>query len=383
VLESSTTWSHLHARGPCVFHEFTIAGESPPAPSNFATTPIISHGRPCSLRISTGITDLTRIPASVVQRTSRGRYRQTSDHPAITPTHTPMNPALTSPTRSTTDEQEAVECAEAKFELGNTAIFSCKADPRFCYTLYVPPIADTGESVELMVAMHGSSRDSFLDFRNGFAEFGRWNRCAVLCPLFPIGVLGDDNGNGYKYMVESEIRYDRVLQAMVDEVGAKYRQNWDTFALFGYSGGGHFAHRYAILHPEKLWAVSIGAPGSVTLLNPDKDWWVGIRDLKARFGIEFNGKVLTSVPVQMIVGNADLETWEITHKPGDRYYMEGANDAGRTRPERLESLRASFEAVGISVRFELVPGVAHDRMSVLNQVQNFLAEVLARKRASA
>jgi hypothetical protein len=39
VLASSTTWSHLHARSPCVFHEFKIAGERPPAPSNFATTP--------------------------------------------------------------------------------------------------------------------------------------------------------------------------------------------------------------------------------------------------------------------------------------------------------------------------------------------------------
>jgi MipA family protein len=39
VLASLTTWSHLHARSPCVFHEFRIAGERPPAPSIFATTP--------------------------------------------------------------------------------------------------------------------------------------------------------------------------------------------------------------------------------------------------------------------------------------------------------------------------------------------------------
>jgi two-component system, NtrC family, sensor kinase len=38
-LASLTTWSHLHARSPCVFHEFRIAGERPPAPSIFATTP--------------------------------------------------------------------------------------------------------------------------------------------------------------------------------------------------------------------------------------------------------------------------------------------------------------------------------------------------------
>lgn len=46
MLASSTTWSHLHARSPCVFHEFRIAGERPPAPSIFATTPLIGIGNP-------------------------------------------------------------------------------------------------------------------------------------------------------------------------------------------------------------------------------------------------------------------------------------------------------------------------------------------------
>ncbi|WP_233831664.1 esterase family protein [Paraburkholderia sp. ZP32-5] len=293
-----------------------------------------------------------------------------------------MNQKATSKPIISSDEPYSAARTKAAYELGLTPIFSCRADPRFCYTMYVPPVAATGEPLDLLVATHGSSRDSFLDFRNGFAEFGRWNRCAVLCPLFPIGVLGDGNGNGYKYMVENDIRYDLILQAMVDEVAAKYRQNWDTYALFGYSGGGHFAHRYAILHPGKLWAVSIGAPGSVTLLDPDKDWWVGVRDLKARFGIEFDAAALARVPVHMVVGSADLETWEITHRPGSRYYMEGANDAGKTRPERLKALQASFEAAGISVRFELAPGVSHDRMRVLKRVQDFLAEILVKRRAA-
>ena len=39
MLASSTTWSHLHARSPCVFHEFKIAGGTSPAPSISATTP--------------------------------------------------------------------------------------------------------------------------------------------------------------------------------------------------------------------------------------------------------------------------------------------------------------------------------------------------------
>jgi pimeloyl-ACP methyl ester carboxylesterase len=270
--------------------------------------------------------------------------------------------------------------ARASFDLGKTAIFTSKVDPRFSYTMYVPPVVGKGAKVELLVAVHGTSRDSFLDFRNGFAEFGRWNRVAVLCPLFPVGVLGDGNRNGYKYIQEGDIRYDHIVQAMVDEVAQKYEQDWSTYAMFGYSGGGHFTHRYAILHPRKLWAASIGASGSVTLLDPGRDWWVGIRDLKARLGVDFDGAALRKVPVHMVVGDADLETWEITHRPGSRYYMDGCNDAGRTRPERLKALKASFEKAGVQVRFDLMPGITHDRMKAIQYTQEFLADVLATRR---
>ncbi|WBV45283.1 alpha/beta hydrolase [Pseudoroseomonas cervicalis] len=278
---------------------------------------------------------------------------------------------------------EATARARAIYDLGPTVIFSCKADPRFQYCLYVPPQVGKGAKVDLLVAVHGTGRTSFLDFRDGFSEFGRWNDVAILCPIFPVGVRGDGARSGYKYMQEGEIRYDLLLLQMVAEVAEKYGQDWSRFAMFGFSGGGHFTHRFAILHPQKLWAASIGAPGSVTLLDPARDWWVGIRDIGARFGIDFDGAALAQVPVQMVVGDADLETWEITHKPGGTYWMEGANEAGRTRPERLATLADSFRQAGVSVQLDLVPGVSHDRIKVLDRVKDFLADVLARRRGQA
>jgi pimeloyl-ACP methyl ester carboxylesterase len=272
--------------------------------------------------------------------------------------------------------------AKASYDLGKTAIFACKADPRFHYCLYVPPAVARGTKLDLLVAVHGTSRTSFLEFRDGFAAFGRWNNVAILCPIFPIGVRGDGARSGYKYMLEGDIRYDHILLAMVAEVAEKYDQDWSQFAIFGFSGGGHFAHRFAILHPDKLWAASVGASGSVTLLDPERDWWVGIRDLHATFGIEFAPAALAKVPVQMVVGEADLETWEITHRPGSTYWMEGANSAGQTRPERLRALAASFEQAGVAVRFDLVPGMAHDRMKAVPFVEIFLAEILARRKGA-
>ena len=72
----------------------------------------------------------------------------------------------------------------------------------------------------------------------------------------------------------------------------------------------------------------------------------------------------------------DQETWEITHRPGGRHWQEGANDAGSTRPERLDALRRSFEAAGIAVRFDLVPNMAHDGMRAVERVETFLADVI-------
>ncbi len=85
-------------------------------------------------------------------------------------------------------------------------------------------------------------------------------------------------------MQEGDIRYDHILLAMVDEVGERLGRTFADFMLFGFSGGGHFAHRFFYLHPQRLSAVSIGAPGAVTLIDDQRDYWVGTRDLAARFG---------------------------------------------------------------------------------------------------
>jgi pimeloyl-ACP methyl ester carboxylesterase len=269
----------------------------------------------------------------------------------------------------------------ALYHYGATTVFAARSDPRFAYCLYVPPdLERAGVRPELVVAMHGTGR-SFIQYRDAFAGFARWNNCLVLAPLFPVGVLGDGNRSGFKYMAEGDIRYDAVLLSMVAEVEERYRVAFPRFALFGYSGGAHFAHRFLYLHPDRLWAVSVGAPGSVTLPDATRDWWVGVRDLSARFGIPFDPAAVARVPVQIVVGEVDLETWEITHREGGPYWMPGANDAGRTRPERAGTLARALEALGAPVRLNRIPNMAHDGAKAVDTVQAFLAEILDGLRA--
>lgn len=279
-------------------------------------------------------------------------------------------------------DAEAAARAKALYEYGPTSIYSSKHDPRFPYCLYVPPsLGQGGEKPELIVAMHGTGR-GFTGYRDAFSAFARWNNCIILAPLFPIGVMGDGYRDGFKYMREGNLRYDHVLLAIVEEVSERYGIAFDRFGLFGYSGGGHFAHRFLMLQPNKLWGVSIGAPGSVTLLDPSRDWWVGTRNFAELFGQPLDIPAMKQVAVQMVVGAADLETWEITHKPGGRNWMPDANHAGTNRPERLASLRDNFAGHGIAARFDLVPNTPHDGVKVVPVVEDFFAGELRRIRAA-
>ena len=279
-------------------------------------------------------------------------------------------------------DAEAAARAKALYEYGPTSIYSSKHDPRFPYCLYVPPsLGEGGEKPELIVAMHGTGR-GFTGYRDAFSAFARWNNCIILAPLFPIGVMGDGYRDGFKYMREGNLRYDHVLLAIVEEVSERYGIAFDRFGLFGYSGGGHFAHRFLMLQPHQLWGVSIGAPGSVTLLDPSRDWWVGTRNFAELFGQELDIPAMKQVAVQMVVGAADLETWEITHKPGGRNWMPDANHAGTNRPERLASLRDNFAEHGIAARFDLVPNTPHDGVKVVPVVEDFFAGELRRIRAA-
>jgi poly(3-hydroxybutyrate) depolymerase len=267
--------------------------------------------------------------------------------------------------------------AAAIYDLGHSTIFASRTDPRFSYCTYVPPhLANAKQPMQLVVVVHGTGR-AFTEYRDAFAAFAKWNDCIVLCPLFPAGPQGDGNRDGFKHLREADIRYDQILLSMVDEVAVKFGCDFSKFALFGYSGGGQFVNRFGLLHPERLWALSIGAPGSVTLLDFQQDWWVGVRDFEKRFGKPLNLAALKALPVHMVVGKADMETWEITHREGGKFYMAGANDAGRTRPERLEALRQSFGQAGVSVTLDLVDNVPHDGLACVGTVQDFLASVLA------
>jgi len=262
------------------------------------------------------------------------------------------------------------------YDLGATPMVACQFDQRFPYCLYVPGDYTPGTGgTRLVVIIHGTTRTAER-YRDEFSRFAEEQNCIILAPLFSAGILEPDDLDNYKYIEYHGIRFDQILLAMVTEVAQKYELDVSRFLLHGFSGGGHFAHRFYYLHATRLQGVSIGAPGIITLIDPDKPWYLGTRDLKERFGAASTLRQLRDVPVHMVVGAEDKDTWEINDHTSPRW-MDGADAAGPTRVERLAALRTNYEVLGIAVRFDAVPGVAHEGYKVLEPVRDFFASALS------
>ena len=167
------------------------------------------------------------------------------------------------------------------------------------------------------------------------------------------------NPDGYKYLLEKELRYDLILNGMIDAVVQATGCDGKRFCLQGYSGGAHLVHRYLFLHPGRVLAASIGAPGEVTLLDSQVDWWGGVQNIEPLFGLRLDLSELRRVPLQLVVGDQDTDTEELDTPPASRYWDSAAQRALANRIDRLRALQRSLKEAGVSPEFELMPGVEH------------------------
>ncbi|MDR1431082.1 MAG: alpha/beta hydrolase [Propionibacteriaceae bacterium] len=255
-----------------------------------------------------------------------------------------------------------------KIMSGRTPTFAAQADQRFAYTCYVPPdYRDDEPALKLWVFVHGTSRryDRYLD---GFADLATRQRAIVLAPLFPAGILDPNDATNYHLVEYQGIRFDAILLSMIDEIAHRWNVAKDRFFLHGNSGGGQFAHRFLYLHPDRLNAVSIGAPGQITLPTADAPWWRGVGRLEDTFGIAFNAEAVKRVPAQIVVGSLDNNPADIASQPG--------SPGGEDRLSRARTLHDHLLALGGQVQLDIVPGVGHDGAGILPTVSSFLETTL-------
>ncbi|TAQ84364.1 hypothetical protein B7494_g7320 [Chlorociboria aeruginascens] len=301
-----------------------------------------------------------------------------------------------------TTAQVPVEYLKAVQLVGSVPLKALHKDQRISYTLYVPsehynpdpkrrlrseckeildPVYQLPR-LPLLVNVHGTGR-SVGKCRDQLIPFADSERVAILAPLYPAGIDSYNDLDSYKLLRYKSLRSDLALLDILEEVAVR----WPGIAtekvfLMGFSGGGQFSHRFMYLFPERLHAVSVGAPGSVTLLDGESDWPTGIKNLEEVLGegtkVE-RERIRALLGIQLVVGDADNFVyggdgfWEWLKGTQKGEKSDGAAPAKVTgRLETIKNLRTTWQKDGIVSRLDVVEGgVGHESDKILATVLGF------------
>ncbi|KAH0390924.1 poly hydrolase, partial [Aureobasidium melanogenum] len=172
----------------------------------------------------------------------------------------------------------------------------------------------------------------------------------------------------------------------------------DTTKIFlmGFSGGGQFAQRFLYIYPDRLSAVSIGAPGKVTVLDDQQDWPKGTKNVQHVFDRPIDLDLIKAVNIHMVVGSKDIgahggddfKKWQqaMKAKVKDAGSDEeaaltnniDASKVGRGRLGTLQDVQRSWNDQGIETRLDIVDGVGHSADGVRGCVLGFFRPLMQR-----
>jgi pimeloyl-ACP methyl ester carboxylesterase len=254
--------------------------------------------------------------------------------------------------------------AREVIEPGKVHARHVKGDAALRYFLYVPN--NINAHTCQFVSVHGVSRNA-LEHAERFAQLAEQYGAILVAPFFPKRHFSDYQRLGREGKGR---RADHAVQQITREVESLTGVSSSKIALFGFSGGGQFAHRYTMAWPDHVHKVIIGAAGWYTHPEASSKFPYGITPTPGLNGVVFDMKKFLQVPACVLVGQ-----WDIKHDPGLNQSARIQRQQGTTRLERgkrwIDAMNqaASVHDMETSYVFSILPGVNHDFTSAMKNSQ--------------
>ena len=209
-----------------------------------------------------------------------------------------------------------------------------------------------------LVAVHGISRRAKQQaelFADAADRVGR----IVIAPHFPKSTWA-------KYQrITKRHRADLPFLGLLDHVRLTGVADTRRFELFGYSGGAQFAHRFAMLYPQRLTKLHVAAAGWYCMPNTSARFPYGlaIRDGQRRdFGQPIPRALnrFLSLPIQVLCGEQDT-----TRDRELRQLPSVDRQQGQTRLARAQRYAGALidaacsQGIAPDVSFQKIPDCAH------------------------
>jgi len=167
------------------------------------------------------------------------------------------------------------------------------------------------------------------------------------------------------FLQRPDLKVTQMIDRLKNQLRAEGYQVMDKVMLEGFSLGGMFAQRYALLHPERVQAVAAGHAGGtlilpeITLNGTAMNWPVGVNDFESLAGKPFNRETYKQIPQYIYIGDHD-DNRTVVKYPGDSFYTDEEVDFlsaafGGSPPTMLKNQSEYLQKLGYNIQFELYP----------------------------
>lgn len=229
------------------------------------------------------------------------------------------------------------------------------------YYLYVAP---DWLPERVVVAVHGISRGA-REQASELARAAQAHRAIVIAPLFNQDRFPDYQRLGRRGLGE---RADLALQRVIADVETALQVSLTPFSVFGFSGGGQFAHRYALANPQHIRRSVIAAAGWFTLPDETEPFPKGCASTNRLADLTFDLDGLLRIPTLVVASRNDT-----TRDAALRRRKQLDKTQGRNRLERarrwVRAMRRAARARGIDThyRFRSLAHSDHDFVAAVHR----------------
>lgn len=216
-------------------------------------------------------------------------------------------------------------------------------------------IANARPGQAVLVAVHGISRNA-AEIAMRFAAHPGFAQMTIIAPLFSKERFGQ-----YQQLEArkpGQTRADAALIRLLDDLAPELQSPTDRIRLFGFSGGAQMAHRFAMLHPQRVARLCVVSAGWYCLPRSDLAWPYGIGDTQ---GAALVGPEFLDIPTTVIVGNRDTRVDASVRQDAPILEHQGKNRLRRARCY-VRAVNAYAESLGKSGSPQLLTlhGMSHD-----------------------